>query len=91
MQLLIIKSPGIFREFDFLYITLLIYCSCRDSYSSKLLNVSSRLIDFSYIIDSSHGLVYFVTDYSVIESLVRQLTNLINLRLIYNWMYEYNN
>jgi hypothetical protein len=40
-----------------------------------------KLIDFSYIINSSHGLVYFVTDYSIIESLVRQLTNLINLRL----------
>jgi hypothetical protein len=46
-----------------------------------LLNISSRLIDFSYIIDSSHGLVYFVTDYSTIESLVRQLINLLNVRL----------
>jgi hypothetical protein len=46
-----------------------------------LLCNSDQLIDFSYIINSSHGLVYFVTDYSLIESLVRQLTNLINLRL----------
>ncbi|CAF3159181.1 unnamed protein product [Rotaria socialis] len=55
--------------------------SCRDSSSLEGFSYSNKLKDFSYIIHSNHGLIYFVTDYSVIELLIQNLTNLLKLRL----------
>lgn len=55
--------------------------SCRESDELILSNVSTKLIDFSYEMNSKHGLLYFVTDYSIIELLVSQLIHLRSLRL----------
>ncbi|CAF3762210.1 unnamed protein product [Rotaria sp. Silwood1] len=55
--------------------------SCRENCLTNNFYYSNKLIDFSYIIHSNNGLVYFVTDYSIIESLIKQLNNLIKLRL----------
>ncbi|CAF1597775.1 unnamed protein product, partial [Adineta ricciae] len=49
--------------------------------SNKLLNLSTRLNDFSYEINSYHGLVYFVTKYERIEMLIKQMKSLEKLRL----------
>mgnify|MGYP006933281474 CR=1 FL=1 len=55
--------------------------SCRESHELIVSNVSTKLIDFSYEMNSKHGLLYFVTDYSIIELLVSQLIHLRSLRL----------
>lgn len=54
--------------------------SCREN-DLIVKYLSKRLIDFSYIINSDNGLVYFVTDYSLIELLIKQMKYLIKLRL----------
>ena len=48
---------------------------------SELSSISNTLHDFSYEIDSCHGLVYFVTNYELIEQLIKSLVHLISLRL----------
>ncbi|CAF1366559.1 unnamed protein product [Rotaria sordida] len=55
--------------------------SCRENGLLKKNSYSNNLIDFSYMIDTKNGLVYFVTDYSIIESLIQQFSNLLKLRL----------
>ncbi|CAF1179674.1 unnamed protein product [Adineta steineri] len=55
--------------------------SSNENNSLNLMSCSNKLIDFSYIIHSHRGLVYFVTDYDLIEFLIKQMKSLINLRL----------
>lgn len=43
--------------------------------------ISKNLIDFSYIIHQRYGIVYYVTDYHLIELLVKELKRLEILRL----------
>jgi hypothetical protein len=69
-----------FVSFLLFFCLIKLYFSCRNN-SSKLINISNKLNDLSYIINSDHGLVYFVTDYSLIELLIKQLRNLVNLRI----------